>query len=55
MEQDHFVAIALSGELDLNRLASAMGLDHRYRWEEPMLLNPVDSTPLTPKCCGSSQ
>ena len=55
MTQDHFVAIALSGELDLNRLATAMGLGQRYRWEEPMLLNPVDGSLLTLRSSGSSQ
>ena len=55
MTEDNFVAIALSGELDLNRLAAAMGLGQRYRWEEPMLLNPQDATPLTERSSGSSQ
>ena len=55
MTQDHFVAIALSGELDLNRLAAAMGLGQRYRWEEPMLLNPEDGALLTVKSSGISQ
>ena len=54
-QEDHFVAIALSGELDLNRLATAMGLGQRYRWEEPMLLNPVDSSILKKRSSGSSQ
>ena len=55
MTQDHFVAIALSGELDLNRLATAMGLGLRYRWEEPMLLDPVECVSLKLKNSGSSQ
>ena len=55
MTLDHFVAIALSGELDLNRLAAAMGLSQRYRWEEPMLLDPTECIPLKAKGSGSSQ
>jgi uncharacterized Rmd1/YagE family protein len=55
MTQDHFVAIALSGELDLNRLATTMELGLRYRWEEPMLLDPVECVPLKLKDSGSSQ
>ena len=55
MTHDHFHAVALNGELDLNRLAGSMELGLRYRWEEPMLLNPVDGTPLTERRSGSSQ
>ncbi len=55
MTEDNFVAIALSGELDLNRLAAAMGLRQRYRWEEPMLLNPQDCTLLPQRSSGTSQ
>lgn len=55
MSHDYFRAFALSGELDLNRLAAAMELGLRYRWEEPMLLNPADCTPLTERRSGSSQ
>ena len=36
-----FKAFALVGELDLNRLASRLGIQRKYRWEEPMKLNPV--------------
>ena len=55
MTHDSFLAFALSGELDLNRLALAMELGRRYRWEEPMLLNPLDCTILTERRSGSSQ
>ncbi len=55
MTHDYFLAFALGGELDLNRLAVAMELGQRYRWEEPMLLNPEDCTPLTHRHSGSSQ
>jgi uncharacterized Rmd1/YagE family protein len=40
-----FTAFAVSGELDLNRLATQLGIDRKYRWEEPMRLNPVTFTP----------
>lgn len=40
-----FSAFALHGELDLNRLASRFSIDRKYRWEEPMRLNPVTFTP----------
>jgi required for meiotic nuclear division protein 1 len=40
-QQFEFKAFALVGELDLNRLASRLGIQRKYRWEEPMKLNPV--------------
>ena len=46
MENVTFAAYALNGELDLNRLALGLGIQRRYRWEEPMLLNPVTFTPV---------
>jgi uncharacterized Rmd1/YagE family protein len=36
-----FNAYAFGGELDLNRLANKLTIARRYRWEEPMILNPV--------------
>ena len=36
-----FKAFAFGGELDLNRLAVKLGISRKYRWEEPMKLNPV--------------
>lgn len=36
-----FKAFAFGGELDLNRLAVKLGITRKYRWEEPMKLNPV--------------
>lgn len=36
-----FNAFAFVGELDLNRLAAKLGITRKYRWEEPMKLNPV--------------
>jgi uncharacterized Rmd1/YagE family protein len=36
-----FKAFAFGGELDLNRLAIKLGITRKYRWEEPMKLNPV--------------
>lgn len=40
-----FTAFAVSGELDLNRLAAKLSIARKYRWEEPMRLNPVTFTP----------
>ena len=40
-----FTAFAIGGDLDLNRLATRLGIDRKYRWEEPMRLNPVTFTP----------
>src|ERR1035438_7497451 len=36
-----FKAFAFGGELDLNRLAVKLDITRKYRWEEPMKLNPV--------------
>jgi len=41
MEHHQFTAFALSGELDLNRVGTALGIIRKFRWEEPLLLNPV--------------
>ena len=41
MELFTFKAFAFGGELDLNRLAVKLGISRKYRWEEPMKLNPV--------------
>lgn len=41
MELFTFKAFAFGGELDLNRLAAKLGMNRKYRWEEPMKLNPV--------------
>jgi uncharacterized Rmd1/YagE family protein len=41
MELFTFKAFAFGGELDLNRLAAKLGLTRKYRWEEPMKLNPL--------------
>jgi uncharacterized Rmd1/YagE family protein len=40
-----FNAFAFGGELDLNRLAIVLGFSRKYRWEEPMKLNPVTFAP----------
>jgi uncharacterized Rmd1/YagE family protein len=40
-----FKAFAFGGELDLNRLAVKLGITRKYRWEEPMKLNPVTFSP----------
>jgi uncharacterized Rmd1/YagE family protein len=42
-----FTAYALPGELDLNRLAAGLGITRKYRWEEPMMLCPVELRPLS--------
>lgn len=36
-----FTAFAFVGEIDLNRLAVRMSIARKYRWDEPMKLNPV--------------
>jgi len=36
-----FTAFTLAGEIDLNRLGSNLGIIRKYRWEEPMLLEPL--------------
>ncbi|GFE60490.1 RMD1 family protein [Geobacter sp. AOG2] len=41
MDTYSFNAFAFGGELDLNRLATVLGMSRRYRWEESMKLNPV--------------
>lgn len=40
-----FRGLALRGELDLNKLASRLGIARRYRWEEPMVLSPGNLRP----------
>jgi uncharacterized Rmd1/YagE family protein len=47
MELYSFKAFAFGGELDLNRLAVKLGITRKYRWEEPMSLNPVTFAPAT--------
>lgn len=42
-----FNAFAFDGEIDLNRLASRLDISRKYRWEEPMRLNPVTLAPLS--------
>ena len=41
-----FTGFALAGELDLNRVGSNLGIIRKYRWEEPMMLNPLTYKPL---------
>jgi len=40
-----FNAFAFGGEFDLNRLAVVLRISRKYRWEEPMKLNPVTFAP----------
>jgi uncharacterized Rmd1/YagE family protein len=47
MATHQFTAFTLAGELDLNRMGSNLGIVRKYRWEEPMLLNPATMQPLT--------
>ena len=47
MRDSRFTAFTLAGELDLNRLGSQLGCVRKYRWEEPMLLDPVTFRPLS--------
>lgn len=44
MEFFTFKAFAFCSELDLNRIAQKLGIARKYRWEEPMKLNPVAIT-----------
>jgi required for meiotic nuclear division protein 1 len=46
MQQIDFTGYALRGELDLNRLATKLGIARRYRWEEPMILEPETFRPV---------
>lgn len=46
MQVVSFAAFAVGGELDLNRLAVDFGITRRYRWEEPMVLDPVTCVPV---------
>lgn len=55
MQTVNFCGYAVSGELDLNRLAAALGINRRYRWEEPMLLNPVTFAPVVDRENESQQ
>jgi uncharacterized Rmd1/YagE family protein len=47
MAAHQFTAFTLSGELDLNRLGTHLGIIRKYRWEEPMLLDPMTLQPST--------
>jgi len=49
MTQFHFTAYALSSEIDLTKLAATLGINRKYRWEEPMALNPDVLAPLSPE------
>lgn len=46
MKSYDFSGYAFRGELDLNRLAQLLGIGRRYRWEEPMVLDPDDLRPI---------
>lgn len=41
MDEYAFNAYALDGELDLNRIAAGLKVAKRYKWEEPLVLNPA--------------
>lgn len=45
MNSYDFSGYALKGELDLNRLAQRLGIGRRYRWEDPMVLDPTELRP----------
>ncbi len=47
MLPQQFTAFSLAGELDLNRVGSNLGILRKYRWEEPMRLNPRTLQPLS--------
>ncbi len=40
VERYEVLARALDRDVDLDRIAVALGLDRKYRWEEPMVLSP---------------
>jgi uncharacterized Rmd1/YagE family protein len=46
VESTYFSGYALRGELDLNRLAIRLGISRKFRWEEPMVLNPDTLRPV---------
>lgn len=46
MENYDYTGYALRGELDLNKLAARLGISRRYRWEEPMILTPLELRPV---------
>jgi len=46
MDEHHFTAFAVAGELDLNRVGSHLGIIRKFRWEEPLLLHPATFQPL---------
>lgn len=50
MHQIAFSGYALRGELDLNRLATRLDISRRYRWEEPMILEPHTLRPPAAGC-----
>ena len=47
MTEYQFAAYALAGELDLNKVRSPLGISRKYRWEEPMMLDPLTRKPLS--------
>jgi required for meiotic nuclear division protein 1 len=55
MADHQFTAFTLAGELDLNRLGTHQGIIRKYRWEEPMLLNPMTLQPLAGDRSGMQQ
>jgi required for meiotic nuclear division protein 1 len=46
MKLHQYVTFAVAGELDLNKLASQLGILRKYRWEEPMQLDPATLRPV---------
>ncbi len=55
MERFDFVAFALPGEVDLNRVAQKLGIARKYRWEEPLVLNLADLSVSTRERSGVHQ
>ncbi|GAM07963.1 sporulation protein RMD1 [Geobacter sp. OR-1] len=39
-----FLAVAIEGDTDRNRLAAALGVTRKLSWEEPLILAPADLT-----------
>lgn len=55
MARFDFTAYALNSEIDLSKLASSLGINRKYRWEEPMGLAPDRLSPLSPERAEKEQ
>lgn len=55
MARFDFIAYGLNSEIDLSKLATALGINRKYRWEEPMGLVPDSLSPLSTQRNESEQ